>query len=257
MLNATGPRTLRFLPPLVITEAEIDDALGRLRVAAGLSAPTRETSLTKLVVGETVRHARRHRHRGPRRRRGIAGPDPRRPARRAGRARVREHARGARRADPPEGELPPAGAGASRAGGARRGAPQGQLHRARAPGDRRLLRDLADRPLGGRAGSVARARPALRALAARGRGAPGPRGRRAHHRGERGRQAACDARDRQRGALRVRQGAGRVRRRAGRAPSTVSSPSTTTRPPPAVARTASSSRCTPPSRSTRSPSHEP
>ena len=49
------------------------------------------------------------------------------PARRAGRARVRQHARGARRADPPEGELPPAGAGAPRARGARRGAPQGQL----------------------------------------------------------------------------------------------------------------------------------
>ena len=31
VLNATGPRTLRFLPPLVVTEAEIADALGRLR----------------------------------------------------------------------------------------------------------------------------------------------------------------------------------------------------------------------------------
>ena len=41
------------------------------------------------------------------------------------------------------------------------------------------------------------------------------------------------------------------------APSTRSSPSTTTRPPPAVARTASSSHCTPPSPSPRSPSHEP
>jgi acetylornithine/N-succinyldiaminopimelate aminotransferase len=29
VVNATGPRTLRFLPPLVVGEAEIDDALGR------------------------------------------------------------------------------------------------------------------------------------------------------------------------------------------------------------------------------------
>jgi len=31
VINATGPRTLRFLPPLVVTDAQIDDALGRLR----------------------------------------------------------------------------------------------------------------------------------------------------------------------------------------------------------------------------------
>jgi acetylornithine/N-succinyldiaminopimelate aminotransferase len=30
VINATGPRTLRFLPPLVVTEAQIDDALARL-----------------------------------------------------------------------------------------------------------------------------------------------------------------------------------------------------------------------------------
>jgi acetylornithine/N-succinyldiaminopimelate aminotransferase len=30
VLNATGPGTIRFLPPLVVAEAEIDDALGRL-----------------------------------------------------------------------------------------------------------------------------------------------------------------------------------------------------------------------------------
>ena len=30
VINAPGPRTLRFLPPLVVTEAQIDDALGRL-----------------------------------------------------------------------------------------------------------------------------------------------------------------------------------------------------------------------------------
>jgi acetylornithine/succinyldiaminopimelate/putrescine aminotransferase len=31
VINATGPTTLRFVPPLVITQAEIDDAIGRLR----------------------------------------------------------------------------------------------------------------------------------------------------------------------------------------------------------------------------------
>jgi acetylornithine/N-succinyldiaminopimelate aminotransferase len=31
VINATGPRTLRFLPPLVVSEAQIDDALARLR----------------------------------------------------------------------------------------------------------------------------------------------------------------------------------------------------------------------------------
>jgi acetylornithine/N-succinyldiaminopimelate aminotransferase len=30
VINATGPRTLRFVPPLIVTEDEIDDALGRL-----------------------------------------------------------------------------------------------------------------------------------------------------------------------------------------------------------------------------------
>ena len=30
VINATGPRTLRFLPPLVVTESQIDEALGRL-----------------------------------------------------------------------------------------------------------------------------------------------------------------------------------------------------------------------------------
>jgi acetylornithine/N-succinyldiaminopimelate aminotransferase len=31
VINATGPRTLRFLPPLVVNAAQIDDALSRLR----------------------------------------------------------------------------------------------------------------------------------------------------------------------------------------------------------------------------------
>jgi acetylornithine/N-succinyldiaminopimelate aminotransferase len=30
VINATGPQTLRFLPPLVVGEAQVDDALGRL-----------------------------------------------------------------------------------------------------------------------------------------------------------------------------------------------------------------------------------
>ena len=31
VVNATGPQTIRLLPPLVVGEAEIDDAVGRLR----------------------------------------------------------------------------------------------------------------------------------------------------------------------------------------------------------------------------------
>jgi acetylornithine/N-succinyldiaminopimelate aminotransferase len=31
VLNATGPATIRFEPPLIVTEAESDDALARLR----------------------------------------------------------------------------------------------------------------------------------------------------------------------------------------------------------------------------------
>ena len=30
VINATGPQTLRFLPPLVIDEADVDEAVGRL-----------------------------------------------------------------------------------------------------------------------------------------------------------------------------------------------------------------------------------
>ena len=30
VVNATGPETIRFEPPLVVSEAEIDDALSRL-----------------------------------------------------------------------------------------------------------------------------------------------------------------------------------------------------------------------------------
>ncbi len=35
VVNATGPETIRLLPPLIVEEAEIDDALGRLRSALG------------------------------------------------------------------------------------------------------------------------------------------------------------------------------------------------------------------------------
>ena len=31
IINATGPTTLRFLPPLIVTAAEVDDAVARLR----------------------------------------------------------------------------------------------------------------------------------------------------------------------------------------------------------------------------------
>jgi acetylornithine/succinyldiaminopimelate/putrescine aminotransferase len=30
VVNATGPRTLRFLPPLVVEQAQVDDALRRV-----------------------------------------------------------------------------------------------------------------------------------------------------------------------------------------------------------------------------------
>ena len=35
VLNATGPTTIRFLPPLVVTEAQVDEALGRLAELLG------------------------------------------------------------------------------------------------------------------------------------------------------------------------------------------------------------------------------
>ena len=37
VVNATGPTTMRLLPPLVIGEAEIDDCLGRLRALLELN----------------------------------------------------------------------------------------------------------------------------------------------------------------------------------------------------------------------------
>jgi acetylornithine/N-succinyldiaminopimelate aminotransferase len=33
VVNATGPATIRMLPPLTIGEPELDDAVGRLRAA--------------------------------------------------------------------------------------------------------------------------------------------------------------------------------------------------------------------------------
>jgi acetylornithine/N-succinyldiaminopimelate aminotransferase len=35
VVNATGPATMRLLPPLTVSQAEVDDALGRLRQALG------------------------------------------------------------------------------------------------------------------------------------------------------------------------------------------------------------------------------
>jgi acetylornithine/succinyldiaminopimelate/putrescine aminotransferase len=35
VVNATGPTTIRLLPPLVVGEEEVDDALARLRAVLG------------------------------------------------------------------------------------------------------------------------------------------------------------------------------------------------------------------------------
>jgi acetylornithine/succinyldiaminopimelate/putrescine aminotransferase len=35
VVNATGPSTVRFLPPLIVGEAHIEDCLGRMAVALG------------------------------------------------------------------------------------------------------------------------------------------------------------------------------------------------------------------------------
>ena len=35
VINATGPQTLRFLPPLVVERAQVDDALARLAPLLG------------------------------------------------------------------------------------------------------------------------------------------------------------------------------------------------------------------------------
>ena len=35
LVNATGPTTVRLLPALTISDAELDDALGRLRALLG------------------------------------------------------------------------------------------------------------------------------------------------------------------------------------------------------------------------------
>ena len=41
IINATGPTTLRFLPPLIVTAEQVDDALGRLRALLLSAAPDR------------------------------------------------------------------------------------------------------------------------------------------------------------------------------------------------------------------------
>ncbi|HEV2061528.1 MAG TPA: acetylornithine aminotransferase, partial [Solirubrobacteraceae bacterium] len=35
VVNATGPATIRLLPPLIVGDDEVHDALGRLRVVLG------------------------------------------------------------------------------------------------------------------------------------------------------------------------------------------------------------------------------
>ena len=52
LMNATGPATIRLLPPLVVTEAEIDDALGRL--GALLRSAVAERTLRPTRLGRRV-----------------------------------------------------------------------------------------------------------------------------------------------------------------------------------------------------------
>ena len=135
------------------------------------------------------------------------------------------------RADAPEGQLPPPRARAPRADRARRGAAQGQLHRARHAGHRRVVRHLPDRAVGGCSGPRAGAGPALGPVAARRRRAPGLRGRRADRRsGAAGKPVATLGIDSE-----VRFASARIGPRSPSSwptPSTASSPSTTasTRP---------------------------
>jgi len=35
VINATGPQTLRFLPPLIVSERDVDDAVRRLAAVLG------------------------------------------------------------------------------------------------------------------------------------------------------------------------------------------------------------------------------
>ena len=35
VINATGPETLRFLPPLIVAESDVDDAVARLGAVLG------------------------------------------------------------------------------------------------------------------------------------------------------------------------------------------------------------------------------
>ena len=91
---------------------------------------------------------------------------------------VGDHAGRPGRAAEAEGELPPAGAGAARAGRAGRGAAQGQLHRAGAAGDGGVVRDLAGGAGRGPARPGAGARPGLGGLAAGGGVPARPRRRR-------------------------------------------------------------------------------
>ena len=52
IINATGPTTLRFLPPLIVSDAEIDDALVRLAHAAFLTTLVWRTSGGGIQRGE-------------------------------------------------------------------------------------------------------------------------------------------------------------------------------------------------------------
>src|SRR5690348_1276149 len=141
--------------------------------------------------------------RGTRCGRGVPGPDPGPDPRRLGRTRLGRHAGGPPGAGPAEGQLPPQGAGAARAGGAGRGAAQGQRHRAGVPRHRRVLRDLPECPGRRQPGPRPVSRPAVRPLAA-GAGVPaGAGGRGPADRRRPGAAAGRHVRHRRGGAVRL------------------------------------------------------
>ena len=107
-------------------------------------------------------------HRGPCQSGRRTRSGARAPAGRARGATFGGDARRTRRADPPEGQLPPADAGVARAGPRRRAAPLGWADRAAAGRQRGVLRRVAGRARRGSLGRPgAHRRPAVRALSHR------------------------------------------------------------------------------------------
>ena len=184
--------------------------------------------------------ARRRRHRGRRRSRGLPRPAADADPVGARRARLGDRPGATARPAPAAGQLPPADPRAARPGRAGGGAAQGQHRRARDAGHRVVVRHLARRAGRPAAGPEPLPRPALGGVAAVARRPAGRGGRRADHRGRAVRQAADDVRARRRGAVRVARRAGRVRRGAEQRRAWPSSASTTTRTPPRAGATGSS-----------------